>query len=60
MYREIHKCRICGNSELVKVLDLGEQFLTGVFPTNGSSSLAKGPVQLVKCFGEKCVHLVPG
>jgi hypothetical protein len=52
MYREIHNCRICGNPDLRKVLDLGEQHLTGVFPSKVSSSLAKGPVQLVKCFGD--------
>ena len=52
MYREIDKCRICGNANLVQVLDLGEQYLTGVFPSTASSRLSKGPVQLVKCFGE--------
>ncbi len=32
MYNEIKKCRICGNSELETVLNLGEQYLTGIFP----------------------------
>jgi len=32
MYWKIDKCRICGNSNLLPVVDLGEQTLTGVFP----------------------------
>ena len=32
MYNKLEKCRICGNRNLVKVLDLGVQSLTGVFP----------------------------
>ena len=32
MFKEIKKCRICGNSNLVEILDLGNQFLTGIFP----------------------------
>ena len=32
MYKKINKCRICGNTNLVNVIDLGEQVLTGVFP----------------------------
>jgi SAM-dependent methyltransferase len=50
-YREVKKCRICGNSNLMNVLDLGEQYLTGVFPPRMSPELIKGPLQLVKCFG---------
>jgi hypothetical protein len=49
MYHEINKCRICGNPQLTTVLELGEQFLTGVFPRSPSRGLSKGPVQLVKC-----------
>jgi SAM-dependent methyltransferase len=51
MYREIKKCRVCGNPNLVTVLDLGEQYLTGVFPSKITPELGKGPVQLAKCFG---------
>src|SRR5262245_50759425 len=50
-YREITRCRICGNDNLEIVLDLGQQYLTGVFPSTVSTELCKGPVQLVKCFG---------
>ena len=51
MFREASKCRICQNSNLVTVLDLGEQYLTGVFPSRIMPELGKGPVQLVKCHG---------
>ncbi len=49
MYSAIHQCRICGNKNLVKVLDLGEQTLTGVFPRHKDQVITRGPVQLVKC-----------
>jgi NDP-4-keto-2,6-dideoxyhexose 3-C-methyltransferase len=48
-YSEIHACRICGKDDLVTVLDLGEQYLTGVFPKSRDTSITRGPVQLVKC-----------
>jgi SAM-dependent methyltransferase len=51
VYREITQCRICGNSNLIKVLDLGEQYLTGVFPAKRTCQLSRGPLQLVKCLG---------
>lgn len=45
-------CRVCGNNELVPVLDLGEQYLTGTFPrTTDGTNLTKGPLRLVKCHG---------
>jgi NDP-4-keto-2,6-dideoxyhexose 3-C-methyltransferase len=53
MYKKIQKCRLCGNTELIPVVDLGEQYLTGVFPReNAASTLTKGPLRLVKCHGE--------
>src|SRR5882757_6699036 len=51
MYREITECRICGNSELVNVLDLGIQTLTGVFPKTRDQPITRGPLRLVKCTG---------
>jgi SAM-dependent methyltransferase len=51
-YTEVGRCRICGNQNLVKVLDLGEQYLTGVFPSMRAPMIGLGPVQLFKCFGE--------
>ena len=49
MYREINKCRICGNPELTPILNLGEQHLTGVFPKTHSEPISSGPLELVKC-----------
>jgi hypothetical protein len=49
MYREITACRICGSFELVSVLHLGEQCLTGVFPKTAAEPLARAPLELVKC-----------
>lgn len=51
MYREIQRCRICGNTELVEVLDLGMQALTGVFPRSLQQAVPVSPLQLVKCVG---------
>mgnify|MGYP000984651994 FL=1 len=51
MITQIKKCRICSNSDLVPVVDLGEQYLTGVFPLQKTETLSKGPLRLVKCHG---------
>ncbi len=49
MYHSISRCRICGNTDLVPVLDLGEQMLTGVFPRERNAKVTTGPLRLVKC-----------
>ena len=48
-FRKVDKCRVCRGTELVQVLDLGNQVLTGVFPPARDDSITSGPVQLVKC-----------
>ncbi len=48
-YSEINKCRISGSTNLITVLSLGEQFLTGVFPKDKNESVTKGPLDLVWC-----------
>lgn len=55
MYKQIHACRICGNSELPVVLDLGIQRLTGVFPKCRDQLVTAGPLALVKCSGNRDV-----
>lgn len=55
MFRRVENCRICGNSDLVKVLDLGEQMLTGVFPRQRFAAVTSGPIRLVKCNGDNSV-----
>lgn len=56
MYRKIDKCRICGNAHLERVLDLGVQMLSGVFPRENGAKVTSGPLCLVKCTGgnESC------
>jgi NDP-4-keto-2,6-dideoxyhexose 3-C-methyltransferase len=48
----ISRCRVCGNADLVSVLNLGEQYLTGVFPRGVSEAPSRGPLELVKCHGD--------
>lgn len=52
MYKKIEKCRICDNTHLERVLDLGEQMLTGVFPREKNAKVTTGPLHLVKCAGK--------
>lgn len=52
MYKKAEKCRICGNPHLERVLDLGEQMLTGVFPREKGAKVTTGPLHLVKCIGD--------
>jgi plasmid maintenance system antidote protein VapI len=52
MYRQIDQCRVCGNRELVEVLDVGVQTLTGVFPKSRTETVTAGPLKLVKCMGD--------
>ena len=51
MHRRIEKCRICKNPNLIEVLDLGIQTLTGVFPASTDQKITSGPLKLVKCTG---------
>jgi hypothetical protein len=47
-YKRVSECRVSGSSNLVPVLQLGEQELTGVFPRPGES-VTRGPLELVWC-----------
>ncbi len=49
MYKEIKECRISGSKNLINVLSLGEQNLTGVFPKSKKEEITKGPLDLVWC-----------
>ena len=48
MFHKIEKCRICGNDHLVTVLDLGNQYLSGIFPKTIDTEMYRGPLTLVK------------
>ncbi len=56
--KKLESCRICGNRELVEVLDLGVQALTGVFPQTKSQPVTSGPLKLVKCMGDDVCGLL--
>ena len=48
-------CRVCGSSEFVTVLNLGQHALTGVFPASSDESVSEGPLELTWC--QKCTLL---
>ena len=52
MFSTIERCRICGNEDLVSILDLGVQTLTGVFPSSRDEVIPTGPLELVRCNDE--------
>ena len=47
MTKRITKCRIGGSTNLVSVLSLGDQALTGVFPNSRETPVTVGPLELV-------------
>ena len=47
-YTKLKACRVSGSSNLIPVLHLGEQELTGVFPKPGQP-VTSGPLDLVWC-----------
>lgn len=47
--KEISACRISGSSHLIPVLNLGSQYLTGVFPKTLGTPITRGPLELVWC-----------
>ncbi len=49
MYKEIKKCRISDSENLIEILSLGNQYLTGVFPKSKNEKITIGPVDLVWC-----------
>ena len=49
MHKEITKCRISESENLINVLSLGDQYLTGVFPKSKDEKVTIGPVDLVWC-----------
>ena len=58
MFKNIYKCRVCKNTNLISIMNLGNQFLTGKFPKFKNEKVTSGPVELIKCFGDKFCGLV--
>lgn len=48
-YAKLQRCRVSGSENLVSVLNLGNQALTGVFPANAATLVTAGPLELVWC-----------
>lgn len=48
-YHEIQECRVGKSSNLISVLNLGKQALTGVFPKSSEDKVTEGPLELVWC-----------
>lgn len=49
MTKRIERCRVGGSTNLVSVLSLGDQALTGVFPSSADVPVTVGPLELVWC-----------
>jgi hypothetical protein len=48
-YKEISRCRVSNSENLISVLNLGYQTLTGVFQKRTSEKITRGPLELVWC-----------
>ena len=55
---KINKCRSCESTSLVKCLDLGNQYLTGIFPSSSQDKIPKGELNMIIC--KKCKLLQLG
>ncbi len=56
-YKAIEHCRVSGDEHLVSILDLGQQTLTGVFPSSAEEQVTRGPLELVWCPSSGLVQL---
>ena len=57
-YKKINNCRCCGSKNLIPIISLGSQVLTGVFPKSKNLNLTKGPLSLVRCNSKDGCKLV--
>ena len=48
-YKTIQKCRVGQSKNIISVLNLGDQALTGVFPKSPEDKVTSGPLELVWC-----------
>ena len=66
--KEVTSCLICGNQDLVPIIDLGEHAISSRFPKSFEPDPPLAPLQLVKCNDlnkDACGllqlrHMVPG
>ena len=45
----IDRCRVSGSNNLITVLNLGNQVLTGIFPKSKNEKITNGPLEVVWC-----------
>ena len=45
----IDQCRISGSNNLITILNLGNQALTGIFPKSKNEKITNGPLEVVWC-----------
>ena len=57
MYKVIDHCRVSKSSSLKTILDLGNQYLSGVFPKSKNQEIGKAPLELVWCNESKLAQL---
>jgi hypothetical protein len=57
MIREITACRVSGSPNLIPVLNLGLQKLTGLFPQTPHEEVTTGPLELVWCPDSELLQL---
>jgi hypothetical protein len=55
--KAIGQCRLCGSNDLLSVLSLGNQALTGIFPASADDPVTSGPLDLVWCASCTLVQL---
>jgi ubiquinone/menaquinone biosynthesis C-methylase UbiE len=48
-FNKILNCRFCKSEKLESIVNLGNQYLTGIFPKNKKEKISKGPLVLVLC-----------
>ena len=57
MVKRITQCRVSKSTNLISVLSLGDQALTGVFPPSKDTPVTVGPLELVWCPDSGLVQL---
>jgi len=53
---KINNCRVCGNKNLIEIINLGNLALTGVFPKKNNIPPSNGRLELVKCHSNNQKH----
>ena len=51
--KEIKECRVCGNKDLIPVMNLGIHALSGIFPKLGEPDPLESPLEIIKCNDSK-------